>query len=139
MGLLLRVDDDSLQKMNLQAARLLVKTAYHEIPRLSFQVQVDGKIFDIRIREEYEDCDDECDDWTVDNILDEDENSWIQDMEEGEFSDGDAGEEDGKSMDNDEKLGNSKNEISQPLRIDDVADILEDGKLAWEKKRDKNN
>lgn len=109
MGSLIRVDEDKLQNKNIQAARFFVKTSYLEIPRAASLVEVDGKIFNIRIKEEIEDCDDECDEWLSNNIFDEDNDSWIQNREDREFSDGEGIGEVEKSKALDDEIGRSAN------------------------------
>ncbi|KAL8554574.1 hypothetical protein ACS0TY_002677 [Phlomoides rotata] len=72
-GRSIRLDEDTLNRRKLQMARVLIRTSRPEIPKDSFAVSIDGRIFHIRIREEVEDLEDDYDDWTSDEVCVDDE------------------------------------------------------------------
>lgn len=51
-GSVVKFDDDTLQKNNLESARVLIKTSYPELPDKAWEVKVDDKVFQIKIKEE---------------------------------------------------------------------------------------
>lgn len=54
-GEVMKIDEETLNKRNLQSARILISTSFQEISRMVNKVMVDNKIFTIRIKEEEED------------------------------------------------------------------------------------
>ncbi|KAL8497316.1 hypothetical protein ACS0TY_020847 [Phlomoides rotata] len=71
-GKILRIDEDTLHRRKLQMARILIRTPYHEIPRTPIEVEIDGKIFQIRVREEIKDLEEDFDDWSSEDVIDDD-------------------------------------------------------------------
>ncbi|KAL8540253.1 hypothetical protein ACS0TY_001731 [Phlomoides rotata] len=71
-GKLIRVDEDTLQRRKLQMARILIRTPYDELPRTPIAVSIDGKIFHVRVREEVEDMEEVFDDWSSEDVLEDD-------------------------------------------------------------------
>lgn len=88
IGTFVRADNDTISRRKIQMARILVKTSYPEIPRIPLKVAVDGRIFSIRIKEEDEEVDDDCDErLTNDFAVDDDEDPWSEEKAEEAFSD----------------------------------------------------
>ncbi|KAL8505995.1 hypothetical protein ACS0TY_017014 [Phlomoides rotata] len=52
-------------------ARILIRTPLHEIPRSPIVVAVDGKIFHIRVREEVEDLEEDFEEWSSEDVMEE--------------------------------------------------------------------
>ncbi|KAL8476679.1 hypothetical protein ACS0TY_029099 [Phlomoides rotata] len=54
-------------------ARILIRTSYHELPRTPIEVAIDRKIFQIRVRGEVEDLEEDFDDWSLEDVM-----SWMK-------------------------------------------------------------
>ncbi|KAL8514859.1 hypothetical protein ACS0TY_013810 [Phlomoides rotata] len=78
------MDEDTINRSNLQTARALIRTSRPEIPKEAFSVSIDGRMFPIRIREESEDVEDEYEEWSSDDGEDdyEDDSSTSIDSED---------------------------------------------------------
>lgn len=121
-GKLVKIDDDTLNKNKFQESRILINTSYPEIPKTPVKVEVDGRVYNIRIKEEEEDMEDDYQDWSSDDVCgneDEDEDNLIDSPSEELSDDEDVG--DGKPMENLEKLdglgvvlNSRKTEIAAP-------------------------
>ncbi|KAL8472386.1 hypothetical protein ACS0TY_029556 [Phlomoides rotata] len=83
-GSLIRLDEDTINRSNLQTARALIRTSRPEIPKEAFSVSIDGRMFPIRIREESEDVEDEYEEWSSDDGEDdyEDDSSTSMDSDD---------------------------------------------------------
>ncbi|KAL8498658.1 hypothetical protein ACS0TY_021845 [Phlomoides rotata] len=68
-GKMLRIDDNTISKKNVQMARVLIKTPYSEISRDPFPVMVDDRKFFIRIKEESKVIEDYYADWSEGEVL----------------------------------------------------------------------
>lgn len=102
-GNLVKIDDDTLNKNKLQQARILINTPYPEISKIPVKVEVDGRVYNIRIKEEEEDMEDGYQDWSSDDVCgDEDDENLIDSPSEELSEEEDAG--DGNLTKNPEKM-----------------------------------
>ncbi|KAL8473192.1 hypothetical protein ACS0TY_030133 [Phlomoides rotata] len=83
-GSLIRLDEGTINRRNLQSVRALIRTSRPEIPKEALSVSIDGRIFHIRIREESEDMEDEYAEWSSEDVEDdyEDDSSLSMDSED---------------------------------------------------------
>lgn len=68
MGEIIKIDEDTLEKICMQSAKILLKTSLPEIPLNPIKVWIDDRMYGIRIKEIDEDWDD-CDEEEIDADL----------------------------------------------------------------------
>lgn len=80
-GTVVKVYSKTLRKRNLQRARILIKTSSSEIQKTPIEVQVNGRLFYIRTRDEEECLDEDFDEDSSDGVCEDDDNdddlSWV--------------------------------------------------------------
>ncbi|KAL8479391.1 hypothetical protein ACS0TY_026316 [Phlomoides rotata] len=70
VGGLVRVDEDTIRWENLQSARMLIRTPYLDVSKFQVNAEIDGEIFQIRVKEEPEMREDGCDVEDSEDVLD---------------------------------------------------------------------